>query len=62
VATQGNFSRTLEREVVDDGVAEDSTTTATKFCFYTNRCQAAAKPKVFLFAVKRLYYHFESLY
>jgi hypothetical protein len=62
VATQGNFSRTLEREVGDDGVAEDSTTTATKFFIYTDRCHAAAKPKAFLFVVKRPYCRFESLY
>jgi hypothetical protein len=46
----------------DDGVAEDSTTTVTKFFIYTDRCQAAAKPKASLFVVKRLYCRFESLY
>jgi hypothetical protein len=34
----------------------------TKFFIYTNRYQAAAKLKAFLFVVKRLYYYFKSLY
>jgi hypothetical protein len=46
----------------DNGIAEDSTTTATKFFIYTDHCQAAAKPKASLFVVKHLYYHFKSLY
>jgi hypothetical protein len=46
----------------DDGVAEDSTTTAMKFFIYIDRCQAAAKPKASLLVVKRLYCRFESLY
>jgi hypothetical protein len=49
-------------EVGNDGVAEDSITIVIKFFIYTNHCQAAAKLKASLFVVKRLYYHFKSLY
>jgi hypothetical protein len=38
----------------DGSVVEDSTTTATKFLIFTNRCQTAASPKASFFVVKIL--------